>query len=136
MARYRYTKEEVAQLEKELLEMDQLMIQEGQLRKSARSAVPGLEAWPALNNNNNPYHAYRFGMAMAGSPDTNTQKEGPTGGDFLTIAYTDGDAAILKGAAKQIGVSSKGIGSKKSVELDDINKASPVANRKRNRYGI
>ena len=136
MARYRYTKEEVDQLEKELLEMDQLMIQEGQLRKSARAAVPGLDAWPALNNNNNPYHAYRFGLAMAGSPDTKTTKEGPIGGNFLTISYTDADAKILKGAAKQLGVRCKGIGSKKSVELDTVHKSSAVPKIKRNRYGI
>lgn len=136
MSRFRYTKEEIDQLEKEITEMDQLMIQESQLRKSARTSVPGLDAWPALNNNNNPYHAYRFGMALAGSPDTKTSKEGPTGGDFLTISYTDGDSKILKTAAKQMGFKSSRIGSKKSVELDDVHKLSAVANKKRNRYGI
>jgi hypothetical protein len=134
----RYTNKDIHEFEIALEEMQSSLLREGKLRKSSRNATPGMTAWPALNNNNNPYHAYRFGMALAGAPDSTTvTKEGPVGGDFVTMSYTDGDDQILKSAAKQFGISNKSMGSsKKSIELDDVHKASPVANKKRNRYGI
>jgi hypothetical protein len=132
----RYTKEDILELEIAVNEMQATMIREGKLQKGALNAAPGLEAWPALNNNNNPYNAYRFGIAMAGAPRSKTDKSGPNGGDFITMSYTDGDAIILKAAAKQMGISSKSIASKKSVEQSDVHKASPTAKVKRNRYGI
>lgn len=137
MSMKKITKEDIQQLEIAVDKMKRTLVREEKLRKSVRDASPGMTAWPALNNNNNPYHAYRFGMAMAGAPDHSIPKEGPVGGDFVTMSYTDGDEQILKSAAKQFGISSKSMGSsKKSCELPDVHKSSPVANKKRNRYGI
>jgi hypothetical protein len=133
----RYTNEDIQEFEIALKEMQSTVLREEKLRKSATNAATGMTAWPALNNNNNPYYAYRFGMAMAGAPASKVTKEGPVGGDFVTMSYTDGDEKILKSAAKQLGISSKSMGSsRKSVELDDVHKVSPVANKKRNRYGV
>jgi hypothetical protein len=132
----RYTNKDIHEFEIALVEMQSSLLREGNIRKGARNAVPGLDAWPALNNNNNPYTAYRFGIAMAGAPDSKTDKSGPNGGNFMTISYTDGDEKILKSAAKQMGVSSSSIASKKSKETDDVHKTSSVAKIKRNRYGI
>lgn len=129
------TKEDIEQLERDIAEMT-VVLREGKLRKDSTSAVPGLNAWPALNNNNNPYNAYRFGIAMAGAPESKTDKSGPNGGDFMTMSYTDGDDLIAKSAAKQMGINSSAIASKKSKEEKDVHKASPVANKKRNRYGV
>ena len=133
----RYTNEDIKEFELALKEMQVTVLREEKLRKSARNAAPGMTAWPALNNNNNPYHAYRFGISMAGAPDNHVEKEGPVGGNFVTMSYTDGDEKILKSAAKQMGISSKSMGSsKKSCELPDIHKTSSVAKIKRNRYGV
>lgn len=132
----RYTNEDIHEFEIALKEMQSQMLRENKLRKGTVDAMPGLDAWPALNNNNNPYTAYRFGIALAGAPDTKTDKSGPNGGNFMTISYTDGDEEILKSAAKQMGIKSSSIASKKSKETDDVHKSSPVANVKRNRYGI
>jgi hypothetical protein len=133
----RYTNEDIREFEIALQEMQAAVLQEAKLRKGALKASPGMTSWPALNNNNNPYHAYRFGMSLAGSPDNFVEKEGPVGGNFITMSYTDGDELILQSAAKKMGFSSKSMSSsKKSCELPDINKTSPVANKKRNRYGI
>lgn len=129
-------KEDIEELELAIEEMQASMLREEKLRKGVRDAVPGLDSWPTLDNNNSPYDAYRFGITMAGAPDIPTGESQATGGDFLTIAYTDGDEKILKSAAKQMGVSSSTIASKKSKELDDIHRTSPVAKIKRNRYGI
>ena len=133
----RYTNEDIKEFELALDEMRVTVLREEKLRKGVRDASPGMAAWPALNNNNNPYHAYRFGMALASAPDNKVPKEGPVGGDFITMSYTDGDEQILNSAAKQFGISSKSMGSsKKSAELPDVHKSSPVATKKRNRYGI
>jgi hypothetical protein len=133
----RYTKEDIREFEIALDEMQSIVLREEKLRKGALNAAPGMTAWPALNNNNNPYHAYRFGITLAGSPDNYVEKEGPVGGNFITMSYTDGDEQILRAAAKKMGFSSKSMGSsKKSSELPDVHKTSPVANKKRNRYGI
>lgn len=132
----RYTKEDIHELEIAVNEMQAAMLREGKLRTGVLNASPKLDAWPALNNNNNPYHAYRFGIAMAGAPESKTDRAGPNGGDFITMSYTDGDDKILKAAAKQMGISSKSIASKKSKETNDVHRVSPVANKKRNRYGI
>jgi hypothetical protein len=130
------TKEDIQELEIAVNEMHRTLIREGKLRQGSKDAVPGMNAWPALNNNNNPYTAYRFGIAMAGAPDIKTDKSGPNGGDFITLSYTDGDDEILNSAAKQMGIKSSSIAAKKSKETDDVHRVSPVANKKRNRYGV
>jgi hypothetical protein len=132
----RYTNEDIREFEIAVEGMKRSLIREGKLRKGVRDAVPGLNAWPALNNNNSPYDAYRFSLIMAGAPDIKTDKKGPNGGDFMTMSYTSGDDEILNSAAKQMGVKSSSIASKKSKETDDVHKVSPVANKKRNRYGV
>ena len=132
----RYTNEDIQEFELALEAMTSSMIREGKLRKGSQDAVPGMSAWPALNNNNNPYDAYRFGVTLAGSPRSTTDKVGPNGGDFVTMSYTDGDAQILKAAAKQMGIKSSSITSRKSKEESDVNKTSSVAKIKRNKYGI
>jgi hypothetical protein len=102
------------------------VIAEGKLRPAAHDATPDLQTWPALNNNNSPYAAYRFGMALAGSPDYGMDKDGPIGGDFTTIGYSDADKAILDGAAKIMGVKSIQQTSNGSKEIDIVNKTSPT----------
>lgn len=131
------TKEDIQELERAIDEMQGTLIRESRLSHGSRKASKGMAAWHALDNNNNPYHAYRFGVALAGSPKEKMDKEGPIGGNFITLAYTDGDQEILDGAAKQIGVKSSSVGSSnKSSEMNDVHSSSPVAKIKRNRYGI
>lgn len=112
------------------------LITEGKLRKSSRLATPNLETWPDLDNNNSPYAAYRFGIALAGAPDVVTDKRGPIGGRFTTIGYSSADDEILKSAAKMMGVKSHKESTKGSTELPAVNNASPVAKPKRNKYGV
>ncbi|CAB4129080.1 hypothetical protein UFOVP112_178 [uncultured Caudovirales phage] len=104
------------------------IVTEGTLRKGAQNATPDMQTWPALNNNNSPYAAYRFGMALAGSPafDEGMDKEGPIGGDFTTIGYTSADQEILDGAAKKMGVFATQKTSKGSRENKSVTTTSPV----------
>lgn len=96
------------------------------LRKGAQTATPDLEVFPQLDNNNNPYLAYRFGVAMAVSPDTHMDREGPIGSEFTTIGYTDADREIIDGAKKLMGVTSNKKSTGKSQESDWVNKQSPM----------
>lgn len=100
------------------------IVVEGKLRKGARNATPDMQSWPALNNNNSPYAAYRFGVALAGAPDYEMDKSGPIGGDFTTIGYSSADKEILDAAASSMGVTPKQQTSKKSKELDNVNTTS------------
>lgn len=99
---------------------------ESKLRKGSQRSTPDMQTWPALNNNNSPYLAYRFGVALAGSPDFAMDPHGPIGGDFTTIGYTDADKKILDGAAKIMGVSGSQQTSQGSKELEVVNTTSPT----------
>lgn len=109
------------------------------LRKSVKQSMPNLTSSATLDNNNHPYLAYRFGVALAPSPDiSGFDDKGPLGSDFTMIDYSDGDAEIRQAAAKRMGIKfGRGTG-RGSEELPDsiVNKVSPVATPKRNRYGV
>ena len=109
-----------------------------ELRKGVAQSMSNLTIYDQLDNNNNPYLAYRFGIALAGSPDDDMDKRGAIGSDFVMADYTDADTAIRKGAEKVMGVKSTKSTGKGSQELDGkiINKVSPTAKPKRNRYGV
>ena len=106
----------------------EIITEASQLRKGAQNATPDMQAWPALNNNNSPYAAYRFGMALAGSPtfDAGMDKDGPIGGDFTTIGYSLADQEILSAAATKMGVAPQQKTTKGSKENKSVTKGSPV----------
>lgn len=106
------------------------------LRKSAKASISGLRKNTQLDNNNNPYLAYRMGVAMAGSPDETMDQYSTLGSNFVTTDYTDGDAKIRKGAEKVMGVKSQEVSGKGSAEMDLVNNQSIVAQPKRNKYGV
>lgn len=115
------------------------VINEGTLSRGFTDASPGLETWPELNNNNNPYLAYRFGLAMANNNENSFDRDGPVGGDFTTIGYTDADKEILSRAAGLMGVSPKKRTNERSIETPDVNSKSvtqprgPVALKKKSK---
>lgn len=99
------------------------------LRKSASQSLSNLETWPELDNNNHPYLAYRFGVAMAGAPDEDMDRNGPIGSSFTTLGYTDADKEITDAAAKIMKVKSTKVSGKGSEELTSTNTVSPVPDR-------
>ena len=109
-----------------------------ELRKGVAQSMSNLTVYDQLDNNNNPYLAYRFGIALAGSPSGDMDKRGAMGSDFVMVDYTDADTEIRLGAERVMGVHSTKSTGKGSLELDDsiINKVSPTAKPKRNRYGV
>lgn len=108
------------------------------VRKSFKQASPNQTSYDHLDNNNHPYLAYRFGVALASSPDVNMKPQGPFGSNFSMIDYSDGDTEIRKGAEKLLGIKPSQSTGKGSEELSDkiINKTSPVAKPKKNKYGV
>jgi hypothetical protein len=106
------------------------------LRKGTRESLPNVQSYPYLDNNNHPYLAYRFGVALAPSPRDVDHKEGPIGSEFITIGYSDADQEIIDHARKEFGLPVRKHSGKGSVELDSVGKTSPVAKPKRNKYGV
>ena len=111
------------------------IIEEGKLRTDSYYALPNTRIHPTLDNSC-PYHAYRFGVALAGAPDSKTDKDGPIGQKMTTISYTDVDDEIIRKAEKEIGARGQAITSSKSQEYPDTNTTSPVAKKKKNKYGV
>jgi hypothetical protein len=81
-----------------------------------------------------PYHAYRFGMAMA--DHTINYAEGPARQSAVIVAYTPEDEEIIKGGTRQTGHKGRLIADKESHEPKSTSATSPVAKPKRNRYGV
>lgn len=108
----------------------------GKIRKGVRNSLSDLDSYSDLSNSSNPYLAYRFGVALAKSPEDVVAQEGPIGSDFATIGYSDADQQIIDHAKKEFGIKGKKHGGKGSVELDKVNKVSPVAKPKKNKYGV
>jgi len=106
------------------------------LRKGVENSLSNINSFPYLDNNNHPYLAYRFGVALAKSPNTITDTEGPIGSEFTTIGYSDADQEIIDRARKEFGIKKRTHSTKGSEELPSINKTSPVASRKKNKYGV
>ena len=105
-------------------------IEEGKtpLRKSFKKASPNTVAYSHLDNNNHPYLAYRFGIALAVSPSEDMAAKGPIGSEFSIVDYSAADEKIRKGAEKIMGVKSKSLTGKGSEEMDTVGTLSPVAN--------
>jgi hypothetical protein len=106
------------------------------LRKTVKAGISSLRKNTYLDNNNNPYLAYRMGVAMAGSPGSTMDQEGPLGSNFITVDYSEGDTAIRRSAEKLMGAPSQEVTGKGSEEIDNVNTQSTVAAVKRNRYGV
>lgn len=111
------------------------IITEDRLRKDSRYALPNMRVHPQLDNSS-PYMSYRFGIALAGAPTQSTDKKGPSGQKLLTIGYTEADDDIVQAAEKMMGIKSIEMTSKQSKEVPLVNKKSPVAAKKKNRYGV
>lgn len=96
-----------------------------QLPASAHHAIPNARKWPDLDNSS-PYHAFRFGVALAGSPDKHYPKDGPYGQKMVTIGYTKADQDILDATGKAMGFKSEELTTPGSGELPSTGNVSPV----------
>lgn len=116
------------------------IISEGRDRESMRpmhrQALDNLTQYDQLDNNANPYLAYRFGVALAGSPSGDIDRRGTIGSNFHMIDYSAADTEIRKGAERVMGVKPSRSTGKGSEELPSVNTTSPVAPKRKNKYGV
>ena len=95
---------------------------------------------PALNQSTgSAYMNYRMGIALAGAPDYPTKMAADNwiGGDPLISSYTDEEFEMVKKAAEQVGAGTiQNWSGKRSQETADVQKVSPVAVIKKNKYGV
>lgn len=107
-----------------------------------QKATPGMRSHHNLNNSD-PYHPWRFaalflGGAGDGKYEHEPTRDGPNGQSLVTTVYSDGERKILDQAEKAFGreAAYKQLTPNGSTEMKEVNKASPVPARKRNKYGV
>jgi hypothetical protein len=107
----------------------EFIIREGKtpLAADAVTSIPGAQRFDDLDNSS-PYHAYRFGVALAGMPDYPMNLEGPVGQKTVTIGYTEADDEIIKATGKHLGFQGVVMTPRTSTEVSDTNTTSPVSN--------
>jgi len=82
----------------------------------------------------NPYDMYRFSIAMA--DHTSPPAEGALSNHGLIVAYTPEEEAVIRSAEKTTGNKGKLVSNRGSREPKGTNTISPVAQPKKNKYGI
>ena len=83
------------------------------------------------------YGMYRLGVAIAAGDRNPLDGKGPTRDNPTVWMYTPEEAEMVAKAEKRQGVKGTAIiGDGQSSELDSINKKSPTATRKTNKYGV
>ena len=120
---------------------------EGSMQDDVAEAIPAAYVIPELPNQD-PYKQYRFGMALANArarkaKDAEGQAQfspsSPWGENAIVVSYSNTTKDVIDDALEQVGLSSsakKQITSHGSNETKDVEKKSPVAAVKRNRYGV
>ena len=79
------------------------------------------------------YQAYRFGLAMANHEQP---PYGPTSQNAVVSAYTPEEEEIIHAAERATGHKGQIVADSGSHEPNSTETASPVAQAKRNRYGV
>lgn len=105
-----------------------------------KAAMINASTLPGLNQSHgSAYTGWRFGLALAGAPDYPTKAAADSwlGGDPLLSTYTPEEMEMVKQAAIQVGAGTiQNWSGDRSKEVADVNKVSPVAKPKKNKYGI
>lgn len=105
-----------------------------------KAALKNASTIPALNQSTgSAYMNYRMGIALAGAPTFPTEMEADNwiGGDPLLSTYTEEEFDMIKKAAKQVGAGTiQNWSGKRSEEVADVQKVSPVSKPKKNKYGV
>jgi hypothetical protein len=105
--------------------------------------LPGTFIQKQLRNTD-PYMQYRLGLAVAAAQGiakgeldpSSIEQESEWAENLIQIAYTPEEEETIRLASKIMGVKPKKIAKSKSVETDKVNTTSPVAKKKKNKYGV
>ena len=113
----------------------------GKLTKRQQQPTRGLNKFTDGDHWNSDYTLYRLGLAVAstdGKTDPDTDKESWVGKWKVTAPYSQADQDMLKKAYKAVGAKYTDVnkGDMRSQELESTGKQSPVAPKKKNKYGV
>ena len=109
----------------------------GSIAPDVALALPGAWKIPKLQNND-PYHQYRFGVAIAGAKGAKHRKddnvaeytgESVFGENEIVVSYDPDVGVYIKDALIAMGMSASDavqIANNKSEEMPDVDKRSPV----------
>jgi len=113
----------------------------GKLTKRQQQATRGLNKFTDGDRWNGDYTLYRLGLAVAstdGKTVPDTDKESWVGKWKVAAPYSQADQDMLEKAYEAVGAKYEDVnhGDMRSQELEGTHKASPVAPRKKNKYGV
>jgi len=102
-------------------------VKKGKISSYQEKAISGAKVFPQIDQG---YGLYRFGLAMASSPEDN----GSNGVHELnnrpvTLCYSKAEEDIINKALKKLGLSSQQMTSNGSQEPGDTQKVSPMPAR-------
>ena len=102
-------------------------------------SLPGAFVQRELRNTD-PYMQYRYGLALAGARaklehDIDFEQESAWAENFAIVTYAKEDEETIRLADAMMGVTATRIASQDSTETD-VNTASPVPTKKKNKYGV
>jgi len=114
---------------------------QGKLTRRQKESTRGVSVYSDAERANSDYVAFKLGQAMASTdgksvPDIDAKS---WFGKKKTIhPYTEVEHEMFVKASKAVGAKHKDLnkGDMRRLELKTTNKVSPVANIKRNKYGI
>jgi len=107
---------------------------------SKDAALPGVFVQKQLRNTD-PYMQYRYGLAVAAARainahDVDFEQESAWAENLVQVMYAPEDEETIQLASKLMGVQPTRITDNASRETKAVETTSPVANVKRNKYGI
>lgn len=113
----------------------------GKLTKRQQQSTRGLNKFTDGDRWNGDYTLYRLGLAVAstdGKTVPDTDKESWVGKWKVAAPYTQADQDMLERAYEAVGAKHEDVnhGDMRSQELESTQKTSPVAARKKNKYGV
>ena len=113
----------------------------GKLTKRQQQSTSGLNKFTDGDRWNGDYTLYRLGLAVAstdGKTIPDTDKESWVGKWKVAAPYSQVDQDMLEKAYIAVGARHEDLnhGDMRSQELEGTHKSSPVAPRKKNKYGV
>ena len=113
----------------------------GKVPDNFKQSNAGLHTFGDAEKMNSDYAHYRLGLALAMSDGKNKLDIDPKtfyGKKHTAHPYTQEEANMLKQSYAAVGASYEDLnhGDLTSKELEDTHKASPVAPKKKNKYGV
>ncbi len=113
----------------------------GKIPKRVHQATRGLNKFTDGDHWNSDYTLYRLGLALAstdGKTEPDVDKESWVGKWKVTAPYSQEEQDMLKIAYKAVNAEYEDMnnGDLRSQEGPTINKSSPIAKPKKNKYGV